>query len=63
MTWFKNSSNATDHQIVPIISEKMQHIYDAVYNHVNMRTNGALLVTGNWGSGKTYYFKNFLSQK
>lgn len=47
----------------PILSEKMKHIYDAVYNHVAMKTNGALLVNGKWGSGKTYYFKNFLFPK
>ncbi len=41
----------------------MQHIYDAVHNHIEMKTSGALLVTGDWGSGKTYYLKNILFPK
>ncbi|MFD2903788.1 P-loop NTPase fold protein [Sphingobacterium anhuiense] len=48
---------------LPVISEKMKHIYEAVHNHVTMKTNGALLVNGKWGSGKTHYFKNILFPK
>jgi hypothetical protein len=33
---------------------------DAVFNHLAMKTNGALMITGDWGSGKTYYIKNVL---
>lgn len=61
MNWFNNASSQPTANIAPpAISEYMKHIYQAVYNHVLMKTSGALLVTGNWGSGKTYYFKNFL---
>lgn len=63
MAWFKLSRNSTSNMATPTISEKMKHIYEAVYNHVTMKTNGALLVNGKWGSGKTYYFKNFLFPK
>ena len=63
MAWFKLSRNSTGSMAVPMISEKMKHIYEAVYNHVTMKTNGALLVNGKWGSGKTYYFKNVLFPK
>lgn len=63
MTWFNLSRSSTNTMTTPIISEKMKHLYDAVYNHVTMQTNGALLVNGKWGSGKTYYFKNFLFPK
>src|SRR5690606_20761788 len=33
-------------------------IYDAISNHLKMKTTGALLLTGDWGSGKTYHIKN-----
>ncbi|MEO6523712.1 MAG: hypothetical protein ABIN91_18660 [Mucilaginibacter sp.] len=48
---------------ITVISPEMQHIYDAVKNHVTMKTSGALLVTGDWGSGKTFYMKNILFPK
>jgi hypothetical protein len=48
---------------LPSISPEMQHIYDAVHNHIKMKTSGALMVTGVWGSGKTYYLKNILFPK
>jgi hypothetical protein len=36
----------------------MKYIYEAITNHLNMKTTGALLLTGDWGSGKTYHIKN-----
>ncbi len=47
----------------PEISPEMQHIYDALINHLNMNTSGALLITGEWGSGKTFYIKKVLFPK
>lgn len=38
----------------------VEQIKQAIYNHLQMKTNGALLVTGDWGSGKTYFFKNYI---
>lgn len=38
--------------------EKLHPIIDGVINHINMNNSGALLITGNWGCGKTYYMKN-----
>lgn len=35
-------------------------IEEPVLNYLNMRTSGALLVTGNWGSGKTYHLKKYV---
>ncbi|WP_367914596.1 P-loop NTPase fold protein [Leadbetterella sp. DM7] len=35
-------------------------IEEPVINYLNMRTSGALLVTGNWGSGKTYHLKKYV---
>ena len=36
----------------------MDNIKEAIYNHLKMGTTGALMLTGEWGSGKTYYIKN-----
>jgi len=36
----------------------MDNIKEAIYSHLKMKTTGALLLTGEWGSGKTYYLKN-----
>ena len=41
----------------------MNYIYEAVKNHIEMKTNGALLITGSWGSGKTYYLKKVIFPK
>lgn len=38
-------------------------VADGVFNYLNMKTSGALLVTGDWGCGKTYFFKNHLFGK
>ncbi|MCQ6958282.1 KAP family NTPase [Mucilaginibacter aquariorum] len=38
----------------------MNDLKDAVNNHLSMKTNGALMITGDWGSGKTHYIKNVL---
>jgi hypothetical protein len=34
------------------------NITEAILNHLKMNTTGALLLTGDWGSGKTYHIKN-----
>jgi len=41
----------------------MNDIKDAVFNHLKMDSGGALLITGHWGAGKTYYIKNTLFDK
>lgn len=38
--------------------EVMDNISEAILNHLKMKTTGALLLTGDWGSGKTYHLKN-----
>ncbi|MFW5757017.1 MAG: P-loop NTPase fold protein, partial [Tangfeifania sp.] len=47
----------------PEIEPKMKYIYDAISNHLKMKTSGALLLTGDWGSGKTYHVKNNIFPK
>ncbi|MCO6357395.1 hypothetical protein [Roseivirga pacifica] len=38
----------------------MEHIREAILNYKNMNSSGAVLLTGDWGIGKTYYVKNKL---
>ncbi|TSE07923.1 hypothetical protein [Aquimarina algiphila] len=38
----------------------MKEIKQAIKNHLRMDTQGALLISGAWGSGKTYYLKQKL---
>ena len=33
-------------------------IIEGITNHINMNTSGALMITGYWGCGKTYFMKN-----
>lgn len=55
---FKKESENVINQVLPTIDLRMKYIYEAITNHLNMKTTGALLLTGDWGSGKTYHIKN-----
>ena len=46
-----------------IIEEPMQKIINIVKDYLTRETNNALLITGEWGVGKTYFFDNILSEK
>lgn len=35
-------------------------ISEPILNHLRMKTTGALLLTGDWGSGKTYHIKKYI---
>lgn len=41
----------------------MQKIIDIVKDYLIKESNNALLITGQWGVGKTYFFDNTLSEK
>lgn len=41
----------------------MQKIIDIVKDYLTKETNNALLITGEWGVGKTYFFDNKLSEE
>ena len=41
----------------------MQKIINVVKDYLTRETNNALLITGQWGVGKTYFFNNTLSEK
>ncbi len=38
-------------------------IIGSVKNYIKMDNSGALLVVGDWGCGKTYFFKNTLAEE
>lgn len=42
------------------LKKKINPVEDGVLNYLSMEVSGSLLVTGDWGCGKTYYFKNHL---
>ena len=46
-----------------IIEEPMQKIINIVKDYLTKETNNALLITGKWGVGKTYFFDNILSEE
>jgi hypothetical protein len=41
----------------------MQHLDEIVKHYLESDTNYAMLITGEWGVGKTYYFKHILESK
>lgn len=38
--------------------EMIHPIIEGITNYINMNTSGALMITGYWGCGKTYFMKN-----
>ncbi len=38
--------------------EALHPIIEGITNYINMNTSGALMITGYWGCGKTYFMKN-----
>lgn len=38
--------------------EIVHPIIEGISNYINMNTSGALMITGHWGCGKTYFIKN-----
>lgn len=42
------------------VEEISSPISEPILNHLRMRTTGALLLTGDWGSGKTYHIKKYI---
>lgn len=42
------------------IPENNKHLVEGIVNYSNMQSSGALLITGVWGCGKTYFLKNTL---
>ena len=43
--------------------DPMQKIIKVVKDYLTRETNNALLITGKWGVGKTYFFNNILSKE
>jgi hypothetical protein len=38
----------------------LESVKDAIKNYLELKTSGALLLTGVWGSGKTHFLKNYV---
>lgn len=38
--------------------EALHPIIEGITNYIKMNTSGALMITGHWGCGKTYFIKN-----
>ena len=38
--------------------EALHPIIEGISNYLEMKTTGALMITGHWGCGKTYFIKN-----
>ncbi len=55
---FQKKNKTINIQSVPLKELSMKYVYEAIVNHLSMKTTGALLLTGDWGSGKTYHVKN-----
>lgn len=41
-------------------NSKQNNLTQGIFNYLEMLNTGALLVTGSWGCGKSYYFENTL---
>ena len=50
----------TDKEITTGTEEIKSPIIEPILNHLKMKTSGALLLTGEWGCGKTYHIKNYV---
>lgn len=49
-----------DKEITTDSEEIKSPIIEPILNHLRMKTSGALLLTGEWGCGKTYHIKNYV---
>lgn len=58
--FFKSNKVSVSAKTLQPISPEMTLFYQAIKNHLEMNTAGALLITGDWGSGKTYFMKKIL---
>jgi hypothetical protein len=57
----RNQSHMLDEQVQSTEAPrevKNPPLAESIVNYLEMKTTGALFLTGDWGSGKTYYLKN-----
>lgn len=58
---FKREKVTEKNTITNIVVEDISSpISEPILNHLRMKTTGALLLTGDWGSGKTYHIKKYI---
>lgn len=58
---FKKEKVADNNVITNTVDAEINSpISEPILNHLRMKTTGALLLTGDWGSGKTYHIKKYI---
>lgn len=45
------------------MTKEQENLVDGILNYLKMDSSGALMVTGPWGCGKSYFFEHFLFEK
>lgn len=58
LLWNKNTPKPLPLSISQNIRDS--HVTQSILTYLQMKTNGALMLTGEWGSGKTYFVENFV---
>ena len=43
--------------------KEQENLVDGILNYLEIESSGALMVTGPWGCGKSYFFEHFLFEK
>ena len=41
-------------------NNNQENLRQGIFNYLEMENTGALMVTGSWGCGKSYFFENVL---
>ena len=41
-----------------MVDNNQHSLIDGISNYIRMNNSGALMITGNWGCGKTFFIKN-----
>ena len=59
MSWFGKLFVDSKNKNVQIdtIRNTDSHVVESIMSYLELKTTGALLITGEWGSGKTHYMK------
>lgn len=45
------------------MTKEQENLVDGILNYLKIDSSGALMVTGPWGCGKSYFFEHFLFEK
>ena len=45
-----------------MVDNNQHSLIDGISNYIRMNNSGALMITGNWGCGKTFFIKNTVDE-